>query len=185
MRLIPFLVCLLIFSCSTQTSSNNQAAKIYSDTSTLYYKGKPLFIFGESIDKMTSRPGFFGGDSTHKQGDGYSYVAIDTFFIAQQSTGSINGTLMIEADKLRQIQRVQAWWAISVQMNSKTEEEAINTIRQKYFPDLPTNFIRTKNDTIEHKSFIEVFKFSDSTNIDNNSLKFWSFVYEAKHKSPM
>ena len=70
-------------------------------------------------------------------------------------------------------------------MNSRTEEEAINTIRQKYFPDLPTNFIRTKNDTIEHKSFIEVFKFSDSTNIDNNSLKFWSFVYEAKHKSPM
>src|SRR5262245_43720177 len=115
MRLLLFFNCLLIFSCSTQTSGNKEVKKIYSDTSSFYYKGKPLFVFRENIDKMTSRPDFFPGDSTHVQRDGYTYVTIDTFFIAQQSTGSINGTMAIQTNNLREIQKVNGWWAISTQ----------------------------------------------------------------------
>ena len=90
-----YLILLFSISCTTQTSSKNDGLYIFSDTSTLYYKGKPLFVFGENIDKMSSRPEFFLGDSTHNQGDGLTYVAIDTFFIAKQSTGSMNGTMAI------------------------------------------------------------------------------------------
>lgn len=129
---------------------------------------------------MTSRPAFFGGDSTHKQGDGYTFVALDTFFITRQSTGSINGTMAIQTNNLRQIQKVYGWWAINVQMDEKTKEEAINTIRIKYFPNLSPDFSRTKEDTIYHKSYIEVFKFSDSTGTGPNSVNAWTFFYEAK-----
>jgi len=172
MRPITFLICLLMFSCGTQTSNHSGPAKIISDTASLYYKGKPLFVFGENIDMMSARPDFWLGDSTHKDKSGYTYVALDTFFITQQSTGSINGTVAIRTNNLRQIQSVLGWWPISVERNTGTLEEAINTIRAKYFPHLSQDFIHTKQDTIQHPSYIEVFKFTDTAG--------WNFAYEAK-----
>lgn len=169
--LCAFLICLLFLSCNSQPLVDSQPAIIISDSSSLNYRGKPLFVFGENIDKMSSRPAFWLGDSTHKDGDGYSYVAIDTFFTVQQTTGSLTGTLVIRTNNLRQIQKVFGIWSFNVQKNDKTLQEAINMMRAKYFPNLSPDFSRTKQDTILHKTYIELFRFSDSTG--------WRFDYEA------
>jgi hypothetical protein len=175
-------MCLLILSCNSRQTSQSDTPKIYSDTSSLFYKGTPLFVFNESIDKLISRPTFYQ-DTTNRQGGGYSYITIDTFFSARQSSGTMIGSLYIETDNLRHINRVYGHWAISVQMNDKTRQEAIDTIKQKFFPNMPQNFFLTKTDTVRHKSFIEEFKFyqsPDSVDVDHGYKSHWSFVYEAK-----
>jgi hypothetical protein len=179
--LLPF-ICLLTFACNTRQTNNAETPKAYSDTSTLYYKGTPLFVFNESIDKLIARPSFYQ-DTTNRQGGGYSYLTIDTFFSARQSTGTMIGSLYIETDNLRNIQRVYGHWAISVQMNDKTKQEAIDSIKQKFFPNMPQNFLLTKADTIRHKNYIEEFKFypsPDSGDIEHGFVPHWSFVYEAR-----
>src|SRR5574343_155849 len=123
MKLLLSFMCLLTLSCNTGHTGTVDKPKVYSDTSSLFYKGKPLFVFKEPFDKLSSRPNFYQ-DTTNRQGDGYSYITLDTFFSARQSTGTMIGTLFIETDNLRQIQRVRGYWAISVQMNDNTKKEA-------------------------------------------------------------
>ena len=175
-------MCLLTLSCNIGQTDKADKQKIYSDTSTLFYKGTPLFVFNERFDKLSSRPNFYQ-DTTNRQGDGYSYITLDTFFSARQSTGTMIGTLYIETDNFRQIQRVRGYWAISVQMNDKTKKEAIDTIKKRFFPGMTQNFLLTEVDTIRHKTFIEEFKFfpsPDSGDIDHGYVPHWSFYYDAK-----
>jgi hypothetical protein len=175
-------MCLLTLSCNTGQTGDAEKSKIYSDTSSLFYKGTPLFVFNERFDKKSKRPNFYQ-DTTNKKGDGYSYITLDTFFSARQSTGTMIGTLFIETDNLRQIERVRGYWAISVQMNDKTKQEAIDTIIKRYFPTMTQIFLLTEVDTIRHKSFIEEFKFypsPDSGDIDHGYVPHWSFTYDAK-----
>jgi hypothetical protein len=160
-------------------------SKVYSDTSTLFYKGTPLFVFNESFDKLSSRPNFYQ-DTTDRQGNGYSYLTLDTFFSARQSTGTMIGTLYMETNNLRQIQRVRGYWAISVQMNDKTKQEAIDTIKRKFFPSMTQNFLLTGIDSFKHNSFLEEFKFypsPDSGDIDHGYVPHWTFIYDAKRSA--
>jgi len=169
-------------SCNTVQTDKANKPKIYSDTSTLFYKGTPLFVFNERFDKLSLRPNFYQ-DTTNRQGDGFSYITIDTFFSARQSTGTMIGNLVIETNNLRQIQRVRGYWAISVQMNDKTKQEAIDTIKKRFFPSMTPNFLLTEVDTIRHKTFIEEFKFfasPDSGDVDHGYVPHWSFYYDAK-----
>jgi hypothetical protein len=182
MKLLLIFLLLLTFSCNTRDSNNKETPITYSDTSSLYYKGAPLFVFNESFDKLSSRPSFYQ-DTTNRQGGGYSYLTIDTFFSARQTTGTMIGNLYIETDNLRRIQKVYGHWAISVQMNDKTKQEAIDTIKQKFFPKMTQNFVLNKADTIRHKNYIEEFKFypsPDSGDIEHGFVPHWSFVYEAR-----
>lgn len=182
MKLLLLFICLLTLSCNTEQTGNAEKQKIYSDTSSLFYKGRPLFVFNESIDKLSSRPNFYQ-DTTNRQGGGYSYVTLDTFFSARQSTGTMIGTLYIETNNLRQIQRVRGYWAISVQMNDKTKQEAIDTIKKRFFPEMTKNFLLTEADSIIHKNFVENFKFypsPDSGNVKHGFIPHWIFDYDAK-----
>ncbi|MDB5276121.1 MAG: hypothetical protein JWR61_1076 [Ferruginibacter sp.] len=93
------------------------------------------------------------------------------------------GTLYIETDNLRQIQRVRGYWAISVQMTDKTKQEAIDTIKKRFFPNTTQEFLLAEIDTIRHNNFIEQFKFfpsPDSGDIDHGYVPHWSFYYDAK-----
>ncbi|WP_301926770.1 hypothetical protein [Ferruginibacter sp.] len=166
----------------TGQTGNADRPKVYSDTSSLFYKGAPLFVFNERFDKLTSRPNFYQ-DTTNRQGDGHSYITLDKFFSARQSTGTMIGTLYIETDNLRQIQRVRGYWAISVQMTDKTKQEAIDTIKKRFFPNTTQEFLLAEIDTIRHNNFIEQFKFfpsPDSGDIDHGYVPHWSFYYDAK-----
>ena len=177
------LICLFTISCNTHQVDASLKSKVYSDSSSLFYKGAPLFIFNENIDRLTARPSFYQ-DTTNSQGTGYSYLTIDTFFTARQSTGTLIGNLYIETDSLRQVQRVRGYWAISVQMNDKTKQEAIDTIKKRFFPNMAQNFLLKEIDTIRHKNFIEEFKFypsPDSGDVDHGYVPHWSFYYDAKH----
>ncbi len=182
MKLLLLLICLWTLSCNTGQTGNTDSPKLYSDTSSLFYKGTPLFVFNERFDKLSSRPNFYQ-DTTNRQGDGYSYITIDTFFSAQQSTGTMIGNLVIETNNLRQIERVRGYWAISVQMNDKTKQEAIDTIKKRFFPNMAQEFVSAEIDTIRRKNFIEEFKFfqsPDSGDVDHGYVPHWSFYYEAK-----
>jgi len=182
MKLLLSFTCLLTLSCNTGQPDNVEKPKIHSDTSSLFYEGKPLFVFNETFDNLSSRLNFYQ-DTTNRQGGGFSYITLDTFLSARQSTGTMIGTLLIETDNLRQIQKVYGHWAISVQMNDKTKQEAIDSIKNKFFPIMSQKFVQTNTDTIRHKSFIEEFKFyasPDSGDIDHGYVPHWSFVYEAK-----
>ncbi|WP_153798782.1 hypothetical protein [Foetidibacter luteolus] len=182
MKLLLLFMCLLTFSCNTGQTGNVDKPKVYSDTSSLFCKGTPLFVFNESIDKLGSRASFYK-DTVNRQGGCYSYLIVDTFFTVRQSTGTMIGNLLIETNNLRQIQRVRGYWEISVQMNDKTRQEAIDSIRQRFFPNMPQNFLLTEADTTRHKSFVEEFKFfpsPDSGDIDHGYVPHWSFYYDAK-----
>lgn len=182
MKFLPLFMSLLTLSCNTGHTGNADRPKVYSDTSSLFYKGAPLFVFNESFDKLNSRPSFYQ-DTTNRKADGYSYITLDTFFSARQSTGTMIGTLYIETDNLLQIQRVRGYWAISVQMNDKTKQEAIDTIKKRFFPGITQNFVLREVDTIRHKTFIEEFKFypsPDSGDIEHGFVPHWSFIYDAK-----
>ena len=182
MKLLFILTCLLTFSCNAKQNEKAEHPKIYSDTSTLFYKRKPLFIFNESIDKLIIKPSFYQ-DTANRQGGGFSYTTIDTFFSARQSTGTLIGNIHIETNDFRQIQRVYGYWAVSVPINDKTRQEALDTMKQKFFPNVPKNFLLAQADTIVHKSYIEEFKFypsPDSGDIDHGYVSHWSFTYEAK-----
>ncbi len=182
MKPVLILISVLTFSCNTGHTDNVENPKLYSDTATLFYKKTPLFVFNESIDKLTARPLFYQ-DTSNRQGGGYSYTTIDTFFSARQSTGTMIGNLLIETDNHRQIQRVYGYWTISVEMNDKNEKEAIDTIKQKFFPYLTQHFVLTKANTIRHINYIEELKFypsPDSGDAEHGYVPHWSFVYEAK-----
>ncbi len=182
MKPLLLLTCLWTLSCNTRKTEKADKPRIYSDTSSLFYKGTPLFVFNERFDKLSLRPNFYQ-DTTNRQGGGYSYITIDTFFSARQSTGTMIGNLVIETNNLRQIQRVRGYWAISVQINDKTKQEAIDTIKKRFFPNARQEFLKAEIDTIIHKSFIEEFKFfpsPDSGDVDHGYVPHWSFYYDAK-----
>ena len=175
-------MCLWTLSCNTGQTGNADRSKVYSDTSSLFYKGTPLFVFNERFDKLTSRPNFYQ-DTTNRRDDGYSYITIDTFFSARQSTGTMIGTLYIETNNLQQIQRVRGYWTISVQMNDKTKQEALDTIKKRFFPNTTHELLLAEIDTIRHNTFIEEFKLfqsPDSGDIDHGYVPHWSFYYDAK-----
>ncbi|MDB5202938.1 MAG: hypothetical protein JWQ27_2347 [Ferruginibacter sp.] len=182
MKLVPAFMCLVTLSCNSGQTGNVEKQAAYSDTASLFYKGSPLFVFNESMDGPGSELSIFK-DTVNRQGSGYSYLTVDTFFTVRQATGTMIGNLFIETNNLRKIQRVRGYWAIAAQMTDKTKQEAIDSIKQKFFPNMPQRFLQTGADTIKHKSFVEEFKFfsaPDSSDTAHGSVPHWRFYYDAK-----
>ncbi|HNN27384.1 MAG TPA: hypothetical protein PKK18_13170 [Chitinophagales bacterium] len=182
MKLLLLFICLLTLSCNIRQTDNLDNPKIYTDTSTLFYKTKPFFVFNERFDKLSSRPHFFL-DTANRIGNGFTYITLDTFFNARQSTGTMIGTLVIETNHLRQIERVRGYWAISVPINDKTRQEAIDTIKRKFFPNMTKRFLLAETDSIKHNSFVEEFKFypsPDSGDVKHGYVPHWTFSYDAR-----
>jgi len=202
MRNILLLIFIWTFSCTNKKYStlsqlsphdsilvaeNFDTTITNADKSCLYYKGKPLLAFGQSIKKFDTTFSFRydpngSYEDFHRQGI-TDYLSLDDFYSTKLSTGKIEGAIYFSTDKLNRIFKLNVSFNIDAELVDTSGMEIMNYLHDKYFPCLPPDFKSRQTFYLTHKNFVEEFRLyssHDSADAEHGFKPHWTLDYEIK-----
>ncbi|KGO85043.1 hypothetical protein [Flavobacterium suncheonense] len=113
-ELIVFFIFLSFFGCKKKSSITSQVSidsifvaekfnpsKIYSDSISLYYKGKSILQIGQSTEKLEKSLSFRPDPNLKHQNYWpyiIDYLSTDDFYTIKQTEGSINGIIFFSTN---------------------------------------------------------------------------------------
>jgi hypothetical protein len=165
-------------------NENFDPTKVYSNPICLLYLGKPLLTIGQNIARLDTSLSF-RPDPNLKYQEYYpiitDFISVDEYYTVKQSTGSLNGIIYFSADKSGRVFSISGSWLFDIDMTNETKQEALQTIKTKFFPCLleSLDFESKRKVAIRNMDFMETF---DLVPPDNSKSGFgkWSINYEVK-----
>lgn len=109
----------------------------YSEPICLQYRGRPLLTMGQNVQSLDTSI-FLNLDANGEFPNDWptiveNYAILDDY-ILKQSTGSLNGIILLATDSIGHIFKFSANWYLAIEDSEAAENEAIQTICGSLFP---------------------------------------------------